>query len=59
MAYMFEDPDFARSTYHIFLRTGGKASACIECGTCEEKCPQNIRIREYLKETVEKFEQDD
>lgn len=29
---------------------GGKqADACIECGLCEEKCPQNIQIREQLK----------
>ncbi len=29
---------------------GGKqADACIECGACEEKCPQHIAIREQLK----------
>jgi predicted aldo/keto reductase-like oxidoreductase len=29
---------------------GGKqADECIECGECEEKCPQNIQIREQLK----------
>ena len=27
------------------------AAACIECGECEPKCPQNIPIREQLKET--------
>lgn len=28
-----------------------QAEACIECGQCEEKCPQNIKIMEQLKET--------
>ena len=29
------------------------AEACIECGKCEPKCPQEIPIREQLKDTAE------
>lgn len=32
-----------------------KASACINCGACEKKCPQNIPIREHLRECVSVF----
>jgi predicted aldo/keto reductase-like oxidoreductase len=49
--------EYARDQY---LRLGEKmvkgerapawARACIECGECEDKCPQNIPIRRQLKE---------
>ncbi|MBN1399837.1 MAG: 4Fe-4S dicluster domain-containing protein, partial [Anaerolineae bacterium] len=28
--------------------SGGRADACVQCGQCEEKCPQRIPIREQL-----------
>lgn len=33
-----------------------KASECIECGKCEEVCPQHIHIREELKKAAGIFE---
>lgn len=31
---------------------GASPSACVECAACEAKCPQKIKIREQLKETL-------
>lgn len=32
-----------------------KANACVACGKCEDKCPQNINIREWLPKVHEQF----
>jgi len=32
---------------------GKKSDACVDCGKCEEKCPQDIPIRKQLKEARE------
>lgn len=34
---------------------GTKADACVQCGLCEEHCPQKIAIRAQLKECDELF----
>lgn len=33
-----------------------KASACIDCGLCEEKCPYSLPIRQMLKESGQHLE---
>lgn len=46
--------DHAKRRYRNLRGTAPKngmaADACTECAECEEKCPQNIPIREQLKE---------
>ena len=32
-----------------------KASACIGCGACEDRCPYHLPIRQMLKAAAEKF----
>ena len=52
--HIYEDETDAQQHYTMFL--GGffdgiphYASCCQECRECEEKCPQNLPIRENLK----------
>jgi predicted aldo/keto reductase-like oxidoreductase len=43
--------DQARGGYQWQLKHGSAADQCVECGECEPKCPQNLKIREQLKES--------
>lgn len=58
MYQQFGNADLARGQY-IWQTDGhqmAKASACVECGQCEEACPQHIHIREELKRAAEVLE---
>ncbi len=49
----------AKSTYNqigkVPWHKGKPAEACIECHTCEDKCPQKIKIPEQMKEVARIF----
>ena len=51
-AYMYNQKVY----YTNLTQKNGKASDCVECGGCEENCPQHIKIREELKKIVDLFE---
>jgi predicted aldo/keto reductase-like oxidoreductase len=44
---MYDKPDHARRAYG-WMSEDERASACIQCGECEEKCPQSIPISEWM-----------
>ena len=44
--------DWARARYAAMP---AKASACVECGVCETRCPYELPIRQMLKQAAEQF----
>jgi hypothetical protein len=47
--FMFKDPEINVLLYNELISPERRASACIECGKCEEQCPQHLQIQEALK----------
>lgn len=44
--------DYARQQYARLAKDSSAAGDCLECGECEPKCPQNLKIVEQLRETA-------
>ena len=46
----------AMTYYGNLNKTHGKASDCIRCGKCEDRCPQHLPIRKYLEDVARTLE---
>jgi predicted aldo/keto reductase-like oxidoreductase len=47
--YMFKNPEINFVLYNRMLSPEQRAANCAECGECEERCPQHLKIMEELK----------
>ena len=44
------------AAYQAQAETGGRASDCVQCGQCQEHCPQHLPIIDLLQRVAAKFE---
>jgi hypothetical protein len=47
-AHLYDDVETARFKYQVFLTEAERAVECIDCDTCEGRCPQKIAISEWM-----------
>jgi predicted aldo/keto reductase-like oxidoreductase len=50
---MYDKLEIAQQAYNIWSPEDGRAYNCIECQECEEKCPQQISIAEWMSKIDE------
>ena len=53
---LYGDKGRAQGHYKHAVGEGGKASGCIQCGSCQNHCPQHLEIIELLKDAAAKLE---
>ncbi len=58
MNVMYDDLDKSRMFYNSFLSEENRADKCTECGECLAKCPQQIEIIKWLKESHKVLKKD-
>ncbi|MDR1616103.1 MAG: aldo/keto reductase [Syntrophomonadaceae bacterium] len=54
--FVYQDPEKAKGHYYWETLARAKVSECIECGQCEEVCPQSINIVEELGKAAKVLE---
>jgi predicted aldo/keto reductase-like oxidoreductase len=54
--FLYDKNPKVKADFFTFTIEGRRASACVECKACEEKCPQHLPIAEIMKKTADLFE---
>lgn len=52
-AFLYDEADKSKKAYEEYLKEGVNPEACIECGKCENICPQSLEIIEGLRKANE------
>lgn len=52
-AFLYDDLKAARVFYTAFMQPQARSTSCLECGECEERCPQHIHISEWMPKVTE------
>jgi hypothetical protein len=52
-AAVYGNESLARNLYNYHMPEAERASACIACGECEAKCPQQIQISDWMERVHE------
>jgi len=56
--HVYQNMQKPSGNYSFLKAKKQSASFCTQCGECEEKCTQNIRVMKYLKEAAKTFEKE-
>jgi len=49
-AFMYGEHQESKNRYKRLAELKGDYSVCLDCGECEEVCPQNLEIRKHMKD---------
>lgn len=52
-AFLYDEEEKSKSDYKEYLKDGVSPEECIECGKCEDICPQHLEIIKGLKDAHE------
>ncbi len=54
---MFDKQDISQREYNLFVPDENKGSMCVVCQECEEKCPQDIPIADWMAKIHQEYTQ--